>query len=324
MTAITWPAWGTTASLSVAEPGALHAAERVARAVFADAERAADRRNPHAELHRLDRGAGRPVRVSRRLAALVAANVDAARRTGGLVDPTVGNAVVLIESRERGAAGPPPGRTPPGRTPPGRTPPGRTPPGRTPPGRDLSWAPVCGAMASPPARPAIGWQSIDLDGRYVTVPPHVLLDLSAIGKAATVEHAASVITRRLGIGVLVGLGGDLTAAGRAPDGGWRLPEVCGALDRLPSGAGIATVRRAIIDPRAGRVTDRVWATATVRCGPRDGGLVAAKALAVGAAVVGPAAPLWLDERGVRWDARSLVPSSRPSVRHDDRQASLLA
>jgi FAD:protein FMN transferase len=284
MTTISWPAWGTTAGLSVTEPGALPAAQRLARAVIAHAEKAADRRNPHAELHRLDRAAGRQVRVSRHLAVLVAAGLDAARRTGGLVDPTVGNAVVLA---------------------------GTTPASR--PGvltrlwRDTSWAPVCAGAVPARSRPAVGWQAVDLDGREVTVPAYVLLDLSAAGKAATVQHAADVIAHRLGIGVLVSLGGDLATAGPAPSGGWPVPGAAGALGPLACGAGQATLRRPVIDPRTGRPAARVWAATTVRCAADEGGLATAKALAVAAAVIGPAAPLWLDERGVRRDARLLVP-----------------
>ena len=291
MTTITWPAWGTTAGLSVTEPGALHAAQRLARAVIAHAEKAADSRNPHAELHRLDRGAGRPVRVSRHLAALVAASLDAARRTGGLVDPTVGNAVVLAETVPASRSDVRPQLS-----------------------RNTFWAPICGgavpAIRRPVmSRPAVGWQVVDLDGRDVTVPAYVLLDLSAAGKAATVQHAAEVIAHRLGVGVLVSLGGDLAVAGPAPAGGWHLPGAAGALGPLASGVGLATVRRPVIDPRTGLPTARVWASATVRCGPDEGGLMTAKALAVAALVIGPAAPLWLDERGVRRDARLLAPAA---------------
>lgn len=286
MTTISWPAWGTTAGLSVTEPGALHAAQRLARTVIAHAEKAADRRNPHTELHRLDRAAGRQVRVSRHLAVLVAASLDAARRTGGLVDPTVGNAVVLAGTAPASTSGI-----------------------RRRFSRDTSWAPVCGGAVPARSRPAVGWQAVDLDGRDLTVPAYVLLDLSAAGKAATVQHAAEVIAHRLGIGVLVSMGGDLATAGPAPSGGWHVPGAAGALGPLASGAGLATVRRPVIDPRTGRATARVWASATVRCGPDEGGLVTAKALAVAATVIGPAAPLWLDEQGVRRDARLLVPTA---------------
>ena len=286
MTTISWPAWGTTAGLSVTEPGALHAAQRLARTVIAHAEKAADRRNPHAELHRLDRAAGRQVGVSRHLAALVAASLDAARRTGGLVDPTVGNAVVLARIAPAGRRGV-----------------------RRRLWRDTSWAPVCSGAGPARSRPAVGWQAVDLDGRDLTVPAYVLLDLSAAGKAATVQHAAEVIAHRLGVGVLVSLGGDLAVAGPAPAGGWHLPGAAGALGPLASGVGLATVRRPVIDPRTGLPTARVWASATVRCGPDEGGLMTAKALAVAALVIGPAAPLWLDERGVRRDARLLAPAA---------------
>jgi thiamine biosynthesis lipoprotein len=282
MAMISWPAWGTTAHLSVGDPAALHAAQRLATAVLARAERAADQRNPHAELHRLDGSAGRPVRVGRRLAAMVAASLDAARRFGGLVDPTVGNATVRAAAGERlrNGAGLP---------------------------TDFSWAPVCGGSPDLGPRPAIGWQAVDLDGRYVTVPAGVLLDLSAIGKAVTTRHCAELLADRLGVGVLVGLGGDLAAAGPAPAGGWQVDR---SLEPLVDGDGVATVTRCVVDPRTGRVVPPAFARVTVRRDRIQGGVTAAKTLALAAAVIGDGAALWLDEHGAGSCARRLARPQR--------------
>jgi thiamine biosynthesis lipoprotein len=279
MTMLSWPAWGTTACLSVTDPTALHAAQRLAHGVLARSERSADRSNPRAELHRLTRSAGRPIRVSHRLAAMVGACLDAARASDGLVDPTIGNAVVLAARPDRP---------------------------QLPTPRNTSWLPVCTGAVPPTTHPAIGWPSIDLDDRYVTVPPGVLLDLTAIAKAVTAQHGAELISRQLGIGVMLGLGEDIATAGPAPAGGWPLS---GPLGPLPAGAGQAHVHRQVFDPRTGAPAGRVWASVTVRRCGLPGSVVEAKTLAVSAAVVAAAAPLWLDERGVEPSSYALVPAS---------------
>jgi len=290
MTMLSWPAWGGTARLSVSHPAALRAAHRLATAVLTRSERAADVRNPHAELHRLDGSAGRPVRVSRRLAAMVSAAVEAARRSDGLVDPTVGNAVVLTEHVLAERTRPPRRAGPAGHHPVTR------------------WTPVCGGTATPIARPARGWQSVDVNGRYVTIPANVLLDLSAIGRAATVQHCAQLIHRRLGVGVLLGLGGDIATAGRAPVEGWA-PQ--GGLEPVLGGDGVATVTGRVVDPRTGGLAPRPWPTIAVRRSAAEGGIVAAKTLAMAAAVVGAAAAPWLDDHGVGpTDRLLLAPDTR--------------
>lgn len=279
MTMLSWPAWGTTAGLSVTDPSALHAAQRLIRDVLVRMEKAADLRNPRAEIHAVVRAAGRQVRVGRPLAAMIGTALDAARSSAGLVDPTVGNAVLLAES---GAAD------------------GRALGGRR------SWLPVCTEAVPPMPRPAIGWQSVDVEGRHVTAPPGVLLDLTAVGKAITVQHCAELVSRRLGVGALFGLGGDVATAGPAPAHGWQIP---GLLGSLGSGDSQACVTRQVIDPRSGRIGPRVWASVSVRCGSAEGGVVAAKTLALAAAVIGPAAPLWLDDYGIPRSARQLVPAT---------------
>ncbi|HYZ37586.1 MAG TPA: FAD:protein FMN transferase [Pseudonocardiaceae bacterium] len=54
------------------------------------------------------------------------------------------------------------------------------------------------------------------------VTPGVLLDFGATAKALAADRAAAQITRALGCGVLVSLGGDIAVAGSAPAGGWRI------------------------------------------------------------------------------------------------------
>ncbi len=136
----------------------------------------------------------------------------------------------------------------------------------------------------------------------------MLLDLSAIGRAATVQHCARLIHRRLGVGVLLGLGGDVATAGRAPAAGWP-PQ--GGLEPVLAGDGVATVTGRVVDPRTGGLAPRPWPTIAVRRSAAEGGIVAAKTLAMAAAVVGPAAALWLDDHGVGpADRLLLAPDTR--------------
>jgi FAD:protein FMN transferase len=120
-----------------------------------------------------------------------------------------------------------------------------------------------------------------LDGRRLTVPPGVLLDLGATAKAVAADRAAALVAQRLGTGVLVALGGDLATAGTAPDGGWRVlvedrPGDPRCTVQLPAGGALATSSTAgrawgrpgellhhILDPRTGRPAPTVWRTVSV-------------------------------------------------------------
>ena len=85
-----WALWSTTARVVVTEPARLEDAEAVVREVCDDVERACSRFRSDAEIHAVERGAGRFVAVGSVLAALIDTALGAARRTGGDVDPTVG------------------------------------------------------------------------------------------------------------------------------------------------------------------------------------------------------------------------------------------
>jgi thiamine biosynthesis lipoprotein len=137
-----------------------------------------------------------------------------------------------------------------------------------------------------------GWRRIELDrdGGRVRIAPGVRVDLGATAKARTADLAAAEITRRTGSGCLVSLGGDVAAAGRAPDGGWRVrvEDVTGDPDapaRGPSAVvtlsdgGLATSstrarrwRRGgldlhhLIDPRTGLPPVPAWRTVSVAAG----------------------------------------------------------
>ena len=76
--------------------GDLSAARDAVDGVLADADLAYSRFRPDSELTGVNARAGRTVTVSATLARAIEGALDAARRTGGAVDPTVGRAMRLI------------------------------------------------------------------------------------------------------------------------------------------------------------------------------------------------------------------------------------
>jgi thiamine biosynthesis lipoprotein len=149
---------------------------------------------------------------------------------------------------------------------------------------------------------------LDAARGLVTVPRGVALDLGATAKAATADRAASALSARYRVPVLIELGGDIAVAGE-PEGGWRI-EVAertagnGPLIVLP-GRGIATstttVRQwqrgprtahHIIDPRTGAPAMGRWRTATVIADSA----FAANTASTAAIVLGDAAVGWLEQR----------------------------
>ena len=128
------------------------------------------------------------------LAEAVGVALAAARWTGGLTDPTVGDALVSL-GYDRDFALISQGGEPPGR-------PDGEPPG--PP----ALAPV----------PASGWQLLRLDGPLLRLPPGVRLDLGATAKGVGSDRAVRAVMSATGHkgGVLVSLGGDIAVAGTPP------------------------------------------------------------------------------------------------------------
>jgi thiamine biosynthesis lipoprotein len=154
-------------------------------------------------------------------------------------------------------------------------------------------------------RPAPGWRRVHLDGRILTVPAGVLLDLGATAKAHAADRCAELVAARYGVGVLVSLGGDIATAGPAPAGGWRVlvrdqPDGPQCTVMLAAGAALATsssTSRHILDPLTCQPAPRVWRSVSVaadRC-------VEANALTTAAIVRGRAALGWL--RGLGGPAR---------------------
>jgi thiamine biosynthesis lipoprotein len=280
-----WSVWSTTARLVVTDPEALPAARRIVEAHLAAVELACSRFRPDSELQEVHRARGRTVEVSPLLADLVATALGAAQRTDGDVDPTVGGWLdALGYDRDFGELRPAAERQP----------------------ANESGGPVIVIHARP------DWRAVRLDGRDLTLPDKVRLDLGATAKAYTADAAAAEVASSLAVGVLVSLGGDIATAGPAPDGGWRVLVQDGPGDpqctvTLPAGSAVATsstVSRRwssgghtlhhIVDPRTGRPAVPVWRTATAaaaRC-------VDANTATTAALVRGSGAVSWLRRTGL--------------------------
>ena len=286
----TFRALGTTAAVVVTEPDRLADAEAVLRAELDAIDMACSRFRPDSEISWLHEQAGAEVVVSPLLAEALAVALRAGRLTGGLVDPTIGTAV-----RDLGYD------------------------------RDFDELDTNNPLPVELPRPAPGWWRVSLHegDRRVLLPRTVRLDLGATAKALAADRAARRIAAAVGGGVLVSLGGDMSVAGQAPEGGWRIgiaddhriaelaPE---ATVTIRSG-GLATSsitcrtwRRAgrtlhhIVDPRTGDVPEPAWRTASVAAGS----CVDANTASTAAIVLGWSAPSWLTAG--RLPARLVDPS----------------
>jgi thiamine biosynthesis lipoprotein len=290
-----WSLWSTTARLVVSDPAARDEAQGIVAEVAAAVDQACSRFRTDSELSQLGDHRG-TVTVSPLLAELVGTALDAARRTGGLVTPTLGRALCDL-------------------------------------GYDRDWPAMRSTARS--ARMVVHraprWDDVRLDGTELTVPPGVQLDLGSTAKAWTADRAAGSVANRLGVGVLVGLGGDLATAGPGPAGGWRVlvrdhhddPSVVVA---LPAGAAIATSSTRsrrwrsggrevhhVLDPATCQPVAGVWRCITVAA--RD--CVTANTLSTAALVQGPRAVSWLQGRGlparlIRADASVTVVNHWPA------------
>ncbi|MEJ3747658.1 FAD:protein FMN transferase [Actinomycetes bacterium KLBMP 9797] len=271
-----FPALGTTAVLLVTDEPALPDAERLLRVDLAAVDAAYSRFRADSELMRLPRGRAAP--VGPLLAGALAAALRAAAATDGLVDPTVGQAMLDL-------------------------------------GYDRDFDAIDPNPEPAVLRPAPGWWRVRLLGDRVLVPHGVLLDLGSTGKAYAADRAAERIAAALDCGVLVSLGGDLATAGPAPDGGWlisvgddhRAPATPGDPVVSVRSGGLATSsvtqrtwRRGgrsvhhIVDPRTGDVPPPVWRTVTVAARS----CVDANAAATAAIVRGHGADAWLAGLGL--------------------------
>ena len=273
-------ALGTTAIVVTADPDGLPDAILTVRREVDAIDRTCSRFRPDSELARLHEGAGGWVEVDPVLIEAIEVALRAAALTDGDVDPTVGEALLLV-GYDRDFAG-----------------------------LDLDGPPIGALRAAP------GWHTVQLDreGSRVRIPRGVRLDLGATAKAFAADRSARAASDATGTGVLVSLGGDIAVAGRAPRGGWDIgladshaaPAEPGHTVRIDAG-GLATssttVRRwvrggrrlhHVVDPSTGRPATEVWRTVSVAAAT----CVDANVAATAAIVRGEPAALWLQRLGM--------------------------
>lgn len=297
-----WNALGTYVALVVADDDRLAAARADCERLLAEVDRAASRFRADSDLSRVNRAAGRWVRVSPVLVEALSAAVTAAENTAGLVDPTLGRQLVAlgydrdIDDLRRSTAT----------------------------GQALDSGVIAGLVRRDPGE--IGapvrrgaWREIEIDpAGAVRLPPDVCLDLGATGKAFAADLIAATVPERSGTDLVVSLGGDIAVGRRAgtPVGThpWRV-----SVAELPEDAdrpgaevvgiaegGMATssvlARRwwnggqmhHLLDPRTGRPVEAAFRTVTA-CGRT---CVEANTASTASIVHGRAAVSWLENRDV--------------------------
>ncbi len=301
-----WTTWGLDASITVTDTALTGQAAGLVRSVIAGVDAACSRFRADSELMRIQPRLSAGARVSPLLASLVVSALDAARWTGGDVDPTLGNELAalgydrdLAEVRIHSF-----GTTT------------REAPGR---GRDP------------------GWARVRLVGHFLTVPEGLRLDLGATAKAVAADRAAALVSAELGCGVLVSLGGDIATAGCAPDGGWQvlvqdLPEDPAQQVTLGAGHAMATSSTQkrrwqhagqsvhhILDPRFGLPAEPVWRSVTVAAPS----CLRANAYSTAGIVRGFSAVGWFERDGIAArlvDRQGRVVATSPWPRGHHRQA----
>jgi thiamine biosynthesis lipoprotein len=277
---VSFAALGTTAMLVTADSAGIGAAERVLRQTLVAVDQVCSRFRADSEISRLHERAGLATQVSPLLAEALEVAIRAAELTDGLVDPTVGAALVAL-------------------------------------GYDRDFEQVRGGLpaATDPASAAPGWWRLRWDAhtRRVVLPRGLSLDLGATAKALAADLAARRAAHEAGCGVLVSLGGDLAVAGEPPPGGWRiavgddhvLAATSPATTVTVTDGGLATSSTArrqwrrgdrlvhhIVDPRTGDAVTPFWRTVSVAAAT----CVDANTASTAAIVLGAAAPDWLNER----------------------------
>jgi thiamine biosynthesis lipoprotein len=217
---------GTSVRIAVADPGAIGEAADLVDTVLTQLDQAASRFRPDSDLERLNALAGHGVVVGPRLNGLVATALGCARWTGGLVDPTVGAAVIAA-------------------------------------GYDRDFAALDDGLSQPasPPRPSAGWRAVRLAGDLLELPAGTRLDLGATGKAFGADRAATVVATATGVGVLVSFGGDLAVSGPpAFAGGWpiEIEEAAASAPTLP----VPQLRLLSGGLATSSTTKRRWTTAS--------------------------------------------------------------
>jgi thiamine biosynthesis lipoprotein len=284
-----WEALGTTVVLRVAHASALLHARALVEDELAAVDRACSRFRADSELERVNASAGRFVPASSLLLEAVEAALRGAWLTGGAVDPTLGEAIVLAGySRDFAELEHPPDAL------------------------ATSGPGDCRPLLGP--RRASGWKLIEVghDPPGVRIPAGVRLDLGATAKALAADRAAAAVQDATGTGVLVSLGGDIATAGVPYAPGWAVhvtddhrksTDAPGQTITIADG-GLATsstttrrwlqngrVMHHILDPATGEPVKPVWRTASVAASS----CVDANIATTAALVQGRSALQWLSD-----------------------------
>jgi thiamine biosynthesis lipoprotein len=274
----TWRALGTYVHLSTSDKSVLEPAQLIASRLLDDVDRTCSRFREDSDLVRANAAAGSWTNVDPLLVKAVGAAIEAAAQTDGLVDPTLGHAMVAV-------------------------------------GYDRDISLVLAESTDPagvpvPAR-AGAWRDIqrDLLGA-IMVPRGSALDLGATAKAWAADLIANAIVAQFDTTVVISLGGDVAVAG---SGGWPVAitetiddPAAAEVVHLPYG-GLATsstaarrwirdgvIRHHLVDPRTGEPTDGRWRTVTAT----GATCVAANTATTAAIVLGDKAVGWLNEREI--------------------------
>jgi FAD:protein FMN transferase len=224
-----------------------------------------------AELALVNAAAGEPVVVSALLLMAIRESLRVARDTEGLVDPTVGGALVAHGF-----------------------------------GPQLTFGPPARIERAAGYRTV----KLDEAASSVQLPRGVRLDLGATAKASAADMAATAAAAAAGCGVLVSLCGDIATAGEPPPDGWQVRVTDDHRDRAGAGQTImisqgaiatssTTARRIedrhhLIDPASGAPAAGRWRSASVAASS----CLQANAASTAAIILGASAPAWLGCRRI--------------------------
>jgi thiamine biosynthesis lipoprotein len=306
--AASWRALGTQVRLVVTDSRCLADARSMLCEDLAAVDEACSRFRADSEICALRGGRGQ--QVSPLLAEAIAVALRAAELTEGDVDPTVGAAMSAVGYD-----------------------------------RDFEQVSPTGPPLAVTVAAVPGWREVRLDGRRLSMPEGVRLDLGATAKAWAADRSAARIAPRVGCGVLVSLGGDIAVAGPAPDGGWRIrvQDVTGSPDDPPDGpytliairdGGLATSSTAarrwrrggdvlhhILDPRTGLPAESAWRTVSVAAGTcADANAASTAAIIRGRRALGWLASLSLPARLVNTAGAVFTVAGWPQDTRDPRDA----
>jgi thiamine biosynthesis lipoprotein len=229
-------------------------------ALFDERDRVFSRFRPESELNVVNEARG-AVLVSDLFASTLAVALEAAAATDGLVDPTLGVALLAA-------------------------------------GYDRDFSELSAGRVTRCHLAGKGcWESVRSTGRLVTVPPGVLLDLNGVVKSLAVDDAVRLLS---GPG-FVSAGGDLAANAPldvALPSGDAVRVVSGGI--ATSGSALrrwtqdGRTRHHLIDPATGEPSHSPWTHVTVV----GRSCLAADVCAKAAFLLGDDGPAWLDARGI--------------------------